>query len=67
MPGVRIGDQLVSSRVVFAVLHVVRADFLQETFISVLVPSREEQPGPPLSHSVTGSLLFGPFTDSTNT
>jgi len=25
----------------------------------------EEQPGPPFSQRVTGSLLLGPFTDST--
>ena len=31
------------------------------------VPISDEQPGPPFSHKVTGSLFFGPLIDSTKT
>lgn len=68
MPGVRILCQTVTSGVIFPIFQVVWSDFLQETCIMMKhQPSMEEQPGPPLSHMVTGSELFAPFVDSTNT
>ena len=51
--------------VVYAVFDVVGTDLLDEAWVVGCVPMSEEQPGPPFSHRVTGSLLLGPFTDST--
>lgn len=67
VPTVRIGNQLVSQFVVHAVFQVVGSYFLQISLVVELVPRRDEQPGPPLSQRVTGSLLPLPLADSTKT
>ena len=66
VPGIGVESEIVAFAVVDTLFHVVGANFLQESYITTAIPSMEEQPGPPFSHKVTGSLLFLPFIDSTN-
>jgi hypothetical protein len=67
VPGVLVLRQIVALFVVDAVLEEVGSDLLDESCVVDGVPSREEQPGPPLSQRVRGSLLSLPLADSTKT
>jgi hypothetical protein len=65
VPGVLVLGEVIAHLVVDPVLEVVRPDLLNEPCITPSLPSKEEHPGPPLSHKVTGSLFPAPPADST--
>jgi len=67
MPWVFVEFKFIPYSEINSFFQIVWANLLQKTFIVDELPSMDEQPGPPLSHRVTGSLFLGPLMDSTKT
>lgn len=67
VPRVFVLRQIIAQFVVDPVLQVIRPDLLNEPYIIPSLPSKEEHPGPPFNHKVTGSLFPAPLADSTKT
>ena len=55
--------QWVTLRIVLTLLQIKWAYFLKKTYIPTSLPKREEQPGPPFNHNVTGSELLTLLAD----
>ena len=54
----------------YSICHLIKSkDQLLEDILNIkmLIPNKDEHPGPPFNQSVTGSVLFAPFADYTKT
>lgn len=58
MPRIRILIELISYFVPDSLLEEIGTDFLEVAWMGDDVPSKEEHPGPPLSHRVRGMSAY---------